>query len=304
MMLHRIRPIAFLALLFLLAAGFANGQSCDNVINTAQAEYNRGQYASVIDQLRACLRSGTMTGAEHGLSYRLIAMSHLEIGQRTEAAEAVRRMLDNSPYYRVNPETDSRSFIELVQAENRRRARTARSMYLQEMEPFRFNVGLHGAFLSGNKLDGMHAGGVASIGISYFLSPQIGVDAVSKFGILSSEYYSLLEFSLGARYVFTASSRFAPYVGVGGIYRSTSRIETVPVQINEDEIEDIPMFFDVNGYGGTAYGGVLMALTPSFALDFQASGAIGSLNNALLREPVAGMTGFVGVGLVWAPIYR
>lgn len=304
---HQLSRFGTLITLFILFAGTVDAQDCGSVLSTAQVEYDMGHYDAVVEQLSTCLQVAVMSGSERGLAYRLIAMSHLEMGQQDEAADAVRRMFDNSPHYRLNPETDSRAFGELVEAERRRRARLARSTYLEEMEPFRFSAGLHGAMLTGNKLEGMHVGGVGSFGISYYLTPNIGVDGSARIGVLSSELYSLLALNLGVRYLFTTSGRFAPYVGAGVAYQSSSRVEVVPVDVDGDPStppEDVAMFFDVSGVGGTVYGGLLMALSPTFALDFQVSGIMSPLDNAQLDESVASTTGYIGIGVVWAPGYR
>lgn len=272
-MARRLSDLGILVALLVLTSGIASAQPCDSILSTAQAEYTRGQYVPAIDQLNTCLQSDRMTGA--------------------------------SLPYRATPETDSRSFIEPVQTENQSLTRAPRSPYVREMTPLRFNIGLHGTMLSGNKLDRMHAGVAASFGVSYFLTPQIGIEAVSTFGALSSDYYGLQEFSLGVRHLFATSSRLSPYVGIAGVQRRTSRVEPTRLRVGGQEF-DTAFFYSVNGYGGMLYGGILMALSPSLALDFQASGAVGTLtrNSSALDEPLSGTTGLVGVNLVWAPNYR
>lgn len=282
-----IRMLSACAVLLLFAAP-ADAQQCGTALANAERQYNNGDFDTVIQRLSNCLDQNAFTIDQRREAYRLIGLSYIGKDREAEARQAVRSLLEVAPNYQPNPEVDPPPFSRMVNEERRSASRSS-GVTTSAAGPARLHVSFHaeGAMLSVENASGSDNGYGGRLGITYLVTPSIGIDAFGRVDQLNPGSYTLTEFGLGARYQFNLDGAFTPYVGLGSSYRSA-------------EITSQGLTIKMTGMGGTVYGGIQYALNPTIALDLNLGSTFGDLDHDWV-SPFSTTSAQVGLGVVWSP---
>jgi hypothetical protein len=106
----------FLMLLMILLSNTSAAQDvCDDIITQARKEYEKGQFQQLIDDLKNCKKLG-VDKVTLWQSYKLIAMSYLQLNNPEKARLAAIKMLEANPQYKPSRLNDEKEFIHLIKS--------------------------------------------------------------------------------------------------------------------------------------------------------------------------------------------
>jgi hypothetical protein len=80
--------------------------SCEKLLNDADAEYKSGHWPESIDLINQCLNKPNIGEVEKGKAYRLLGLVYIAIELEKEANDAVKNLLIMAPNYEFEPDRD------------------------------------------------------------------------------------------------------------------------------------------------------------------------------------------------------
>ena len=80
--------------------------SCEKLLNEADAEYKSGHWPEAIDLINQCLNKSNIDEVEKGTAYRLLGLVYIAIELEKEANDAVKNLLIMVPNYEFEPDRD------------------------------------------------------------------------------------------------------------------------------------------------------------------------------------------------------
>ncbi len=95
-------------------AGNAQERSCTELLQQAEQDYTLGRFDETIRLVDLCIDRADASETMRRLGYRLKGLSYIAKGLESDAREAVQRLLEVSPQFQVDPDTDPPPFIDLL----------------------------------------------------------------------------------------------------------------------------------------------------------------------------------------------
>ncbi len=304
------RTSRLLCLILLLAFGAAlpaMAQTCDTALTDGATAYDDARAEDALRLLEPCVTR--FSTANQSVAYRLIALSHLALGNEAAARMAVRNMLRVNPTYIANPDFDPPAFVTVVEAE-RVAAQTPVTPPMQTVRSSnmmsntkgffgQLGVGYTSIATTVDVGDGdeseTESGGGAHLLIGYGITPSLSLFALFDAASLKPEEgdsYTHSEVGLGLRYYFgRATAQLRPYVQVAAAQQTAS----------DDNI-------DVTGFVGRFGGGVLYFFSPTLALHGELNASVGQYTEVSsgdesveLDDPFSTAGGYLTVGVTFYP---
>lgn len=106
--------VLFVASALLAPPAYAQADPCENVVEMAKQDYQRGLFDEASFRLSTCITRKALSPAQEKEAYLLLGQIYYANLEVEKARDSVRHLLEQDPSLELNPEEHKRGFIDLV----------------------------------------------------------------------------------------------------------------------------------------------------------------------------------------------